>query len=59
MPVAYHGRSSSVVVTGTDIIRPYGQKLPHKDQPPVFGPSVKLDFELELVSNNNYYNNNC
>ncbi|CAJ0759367.1 13633_t:CDS:2 [Entrophospora sp. SA101] len=49
LPVGYHGRSSSVVVTGTDIIRPCGQSLPHKDQPPVFGPSRKLDFELELA----------
>ncbi|CAG8516149.1 12287_t:CDS:2 [Funneliformis caledonium] len=49
LPVGYHGRSSSIVVSGTDIVRPCGQRLPVKDQPPIFGPSVKLDFELEMA----------
>ena len=48
LPVGYHGRASSIVVSGTDIYRPNGQlKLPNADQP-VFGPSQKLDFELEV-----------
>lgn len=48
IPIGYNGRASSVVVTGTDIRRPQGQlKAPDADQP-VFGPSRKLDIELEL-----------
>ncbi|CAG8525195.1 12862_t:CDS:10, partial [Dentiscutata heterogama] len=49
LPVGYHGRASSVVVSGTDIARPSGQRSPGKDQPPIFGPSAKLDFELEMA----------
>jgi fumarylacetoacetase len=49
IPVGYHGRASSVVVSGTDIRRPAGQKLPAKDaKAPVFGPSARLDIELEV-----------
>jgi len=48
MPVGYHGRASSVVVSGTDVVRPMGQTRPNDDEPPVFGPSRLLDFELEL-----------
>ncbi|GAA5813055.1 hypothetical protein MFLAVUS_006522 [Mucor flavus] len=49
IPVGYHGRASSVVVSGTDIRRPAGQKLPAKDaKAPVFGPSGRLDIELEV-----------
>ncbi|KAI8971908.1 fumarylacetoacetase [Mycotypha africana] len=49
IPVGYHGRASSVVVSGTDIRRPAGQKLPAKDaKAPVFGPSSRLDIELEV-----------
>ncbi len=48
MPIAYHGRSSSVVVSGTDIIRPKGQTKPSDDSNPVFGSSKLLDFELEM-----------
>ena len=48
LPVGYHGRASSVVVSGTEIHRPKGQKLPFDDQPPVFGPCTLLDFELEM-----------
>lgn len=49
IPVGYHGRASSVVVSGTDIHRPAGQKLPSKDaKAPIFGPSARLDIELEV-----------
>lgn len=48
LPVAYHGRASSVVVSGTDIFRPNGQTRPNNDAPPIFGPSNRMDFELEL-----------
>jgi fumarylacetoacetase len=49
VPIAYHGRASSIVVSGTDITRPSGQiKLPDSDTP-VFAPSRKLDFELEVA----------
>ncbi len=47
LPVGYHGRSSTVVVSGTPIRRPHGQRR-GEDGAPVFGPSVKLDVELEL-----------
>lgn len=47
LPVAYHGRSSSVVVSGTPVHRPYGQFL-LQDGSVSFGPSQKLDFEVEL-----------
>ena len=48
LPVAYHGRASSVVVSGTDIIRPKGQTKPADSDSPVFGASKLLDFELEM-----------
>lgn len=49
LPVGYHGRASSIVVSGTPIHRPKGQvKLPNTDMP-VFCPSKKLDFELEVA----------
>ncbi|KAI9279602.1 fumarylacetoacetase [Sporodiniella umbellata] len=49
IPVGYHGRASSVVVSGTDLHRPCGQRLPAKDaKAPVFGPSARLDIELEV-----------
>ena len=48
LPVGYHGRSSSIVVSGTPIKRPSGQSKPPEGNP-VFGPSKKLDFELEMV----------
>ena len=47
LPVGYHGRASSVVVSGTDVTRPSGQQKPD-DGGPVFGPSKLLDIELEL-----------
>ncbi len=48
LPVGYHGRASSVVVSGTNIHRPRGQMLPQGARTPVFGPSKLLDFELEM-----------
>ncbi|HMZ06554.1 MAG TPA: fumarylacetoacetase [Anaerolineales bacterium] len=47
LPVGYHGRASSVVLSGTDVTRPWGQVAP-KGPPPEFIPSRSLDFELEL-----------
>ena len=49
VPVGYHGRSSSVVVSGTPIHRPSGQSLPKGENLPVFGPSRSLDMELETA----------
>lgn len=49
LPVGYHGRASSIVVSGTDIHRPKGQVLPRGAETPVFKPSVRLDFELEMA----------
>ena len=48
IPVGYHGRSSSIVVSGTKIRRPKGQTLPAGADKPVFGPSKLVDFELEM-----------
>ncbi|MDX2361089.1 MAG: fumarylacetoacetase [Crocinitomicaceae bacterium] len=48
IPVGYHGRASSIVVSGTDFHRPKGQQKIEEDQPPVFGPCRLLDFELEM-----------
>ena len=48
LPVAYHGRASSVVLSGTDIIRPRGQRLNPKTDVPEFGPTEFMDFELEM-----------
>lgn len=47
LPVAYHGRASSIVISGTDIIRPKGQTKNDDESLPVFGPTKLLDFELE------------
>ena len=49
LPVGYHGRASSVVVSGTSIKRPNGQRLPKGATQPVFGKSQRLDFELETA----------
>uniref|UniRef100_A0A1A7XEN5 Fumarylacetoacetase n=1 Tax=Iconisemion striatum TaxID=60296 RepID=A0A1A7XEN5_9TELE len=49
LPVGYHGRASSVVVSGTPIRRPSGQMRPDQSKPPVFGPSKQLDIELEMA----------
>lgn len=50
LPIAYHGRASSIVISGTDITRPRGQAYPTGDSLPYFGPSRKLDFELEMAA---------
>lgn len=49
LPVAYHGRASSIVVSGTPIRRPNGQTCPVEGADPVFGPSRLVDFELEVA----------
>jgi fumarylacetoacetase len=48
LPVGYHGRSSTVIVSGTPIRRPSGQRREPGEEAPVFGPSTRLDIELEL-----------
>lgn len=48
LPVAYHGRSSSIVVSGTDVRRPLGQTKADDAPAPMFGPSRSMDFELEV-----------
>lgn len=49
LPVGYHGRASSIVVSGTEIHRPKGQQRPDDSLPPVCGPCRLLDFELEMA----------
>lgn len=48
LPVAYHGRASSVTVSGTDVRRPAGQRKPPDADAPIFGLSKSFDFELEM-----------
>jgi len=48
LPVGYHGRAGSVVVSGTDVVRPNGQRKAPGEDAPTFGPTRRLDFELEL-----------
>ncbi|MFC3576880.1 fumarylacetoacetase [Streptomyces yaanensis] len=48
LPIGYHGRSGTVVVSGTDVVRPQGQRKAPTDPAPVFGPSVRLDIEAEV-----------
>lgn len=48
LPIGYHGRSGTVVVTGTDVRRPQGQRKPPGADAPVFGPTRRLDLEAEL-----------
>lgn len=48
LPVGYHGRASSIVVSGTPVKRPNGQTIPASSDQPVYGPSRLLDFELEM-----------
>jgi fumarylacetoacetase len=48
LPIGYHGRSGTVVVSGTPVRRPYGQVRPAGSGRPGFGPSARLDFEAEL-----------
>lgn len=49
IPVGYHGRASSIVVSGVPVKRPKGQQKPDDASTPVFGPSKLLDFELEMA----------
>ncbi|MEU5318722.1 fumarylacetoacetase [Streptomyces sp. NPDC021056] len=48
LPIGYHGRSGTVVVSGTDVVRPSGQRKAPSDTEPAFGPSVRLDIEAEV-----------
>jgi fumarylacetoacetase len=48
LPVGYHGRAGTVVPSGTPVVRPCGQRRPPGAEEPSFGPSVRLDIELEL-----------
>jgi fumarylacetoacetase len=48
LPIGYHGRAGTVVVSGTDVIRPQGQRAPGPDGVPGFGPSARLDIECEV-----------
>lgn len=49
IPVGYHGRSSSIIPSGIPVHRPNGQTLPPDSDSPVFGPSKRVDFELEMA----------
>lgn len=49
MPVGYNGRASTVVVSGTDIVRPSGQLKPNANDRPIFSACQRLDFELETA----------
>ncbi len=49
LPVGYHGRSSTIIPSGTPIRRPKGQTLPKGAETPVYGPSQMVDFELEMA----------
>lgn len=48
IPIGYHGRSSTIVVDGTPVVRPRGQRKAPSAQTPTFGPTAKLDIELEV-----------
>ena len=48
LPIGYHGRSGTVVVSGTEVVRPSGQRKAPSDAAPTFGPSLRLDIEAEL-----------
>jgi len=48
LPVGYHGRAGTIVVSGTDVRRPYGQRKAPAEEHPTFGPSRRLDIEAEL-----------
>ena len=48
IPVGYHGRASSIIVSGQPIHRPKGQTIPKDANQPIFGPTQRLDFELEM-----------
>ncbi|MDG4860087.1 fumarylacetoacetase [Streptomyces sp. T-3] len=48
LPIGYHGRSGTVVVSGTEVTRPAGQRKPPTDEVPSYGPSTRLDIEAEV-----------
>ena len=48
VPIGYHGRASSIVISGTDVKRPHGQNRSDAEKPPVFIPCKNLDYEMEL-----------
>ncbi|WNF00197.1 fumarylacetoacetase [Streptomyces luomodiensis] len=48
LPIGYHGRSGTLVVSGTDVVRPWGQTRPADGAEPPFGPSRRLDIEAEV-----------
>jgi fumarylacetoacetase len=48
LPVGYHGRAGSVVISGTDVVRPCGQRKPADAEAPTYGPTQRLDIEAEL-----------
>ena len=48
LPVGYHGRSGTVVASGTEVVRPSGQRKPPDAGAPTYGPSTRLDIEAEL-----------
>ena len=48
LPVGYHGRASSIIVSGIDIFRPQGQVMPIESDKPIFTSSKRIDFELEM-----------
>ena len=48
IPIAYHGRASSVVISGTPFHRPHGQAMAPGASAPVYGPCRRLDYELEM-----------
>jgi fumarylacetoacetase len=49
LPIGYHGRSGTLVVSGTDVIRPSGQRRPVGEAAPTYGPSTRLDIEAEVA----------
>jgi fumarylacetoacetase len=49
MPIGYHGRAGTVVVSGTDVRRPSGQRKAPSESSPTYGPSMRLDIEAELA----------
>ncbi len=48
LPIGYHGRAGTVVVSGTDVVRPCGQRKAPSEEAPSFGPSRRLDIEAEM-----------
>lgn len=48
VPIGYHGRASSIVVSGTDVKRPKGQNRADAEQPPIYIPAKNLDYEMEV-----------